>query len=103
MGIKDSRERAWQDWTGSAHFDRGVDDPAGEDYWAYQPVGAGLRRFRLGRETVLAARDGRAVVLAGGLSRAGRLPRRRARQLGTSVSRHLGHRTRAGGAVRASG
>ena len=36
MGIKDSRELAWQDWTGSAYFDRGVDDPAGEDYWAYR-------------------------------------------------------------------
>jgi predicted oxidoreductase len=36
MGIKDSRELAWQDWTGSAFFDRGIDDPAGEDYWAYR-------------------------------------------------------------------
>jgi predicted oxidoreductase len=36
MGIKDSRELAWQDWLGSAFFDRGTDDPAGEDYWAYQ-------------------------------------------------------------------
>ena len=34
MGIKDSPELAWQDWTGSAGFDRGVDDPSGEDYWA---------------------------------------------------------------------
>ena len=36
MGIKDSRELAWQDWLGSAYFDRGVDDPAGEDYWAFR-------------------------------------------------------------------
>jgi predicted oxidoreductase len=36
MGIKDSRELAWQDWTGSAFFDRGIDDSAGEDYWAYR-------------------------------------------------------------------
>ena len=36
MGIKDSRELAWQDWTGSAYFDRGIDDPAAEDYWAYR-------------------------------------------------------------------
>ena len=36
MRIKDSRELAWQDWLGSAFFDRGVDDPAGEDYWAYR-------------------------------------------------------------------
>ena len=36
MGIRDSRELAWQDWLGSAFFDRGADDPAGEDYWAYR-------------------------------------------------------------------
>jgi predicted oxidoreductase len=36
MGIKDSRELAWQDWLGSAFFDRGIDEIAGEDYWAYR-------------------------------------------------------------------
>ena len=36
MGIKDSHELAWQDWLGSAFFDRGIDDPAGQDYWAYR-------------------------------------------------------------------
>src|SRR5579875_3936625 len=36
MGIRDSRDLAWQDWLGSAGFDRGIDDPAGEDYWAYR-------------------------------------------------------------------
>jgi predicted oxidoreductase len=36
MGIRDSRELAWQDWLGSAFFDRGADDPAGDDYWAYR-------------------------------------------------------------------
>jgi len=36
MGIKDSPELAWQDWTGSASFDRGVDESDGEDYWAYR-------------------------------------------------------------------
>jgi uncharacterized protein len=35
-GIRDSRELAWQDWLGSAFFDRGADDPAGEDDWAYR-------------------------------------------------------------------
>ncbi|MGG1675595.1 FAD-binding dehydrogenase [Neobacillus sp. NRS-1170] len=30
MGIKDSKELAWQDWLGTAGFDRGND----EDYWA---------------------------------------------------------------------
>jgi predicted oxidoreductase len=36
MGIKDSADLALQDWLGSAGFDRGVDDPTGEDFWARQ-------------------------------------------------------------------
>ena len=36
MGIRDSAELALQDWLGSAGFDREVDDPAGEDFWARQ-------------------------------------------------------------------
>ncbi|RNG26418.1 FAD-binding dehydrogenase [Streptomyces botrytidirepellens] len=36
MGIKDSHELAWQDWLGTAGFDRGVGDPRGQDYWAHQ-------------------------------------------------------------------
>jgi predicted oxidoreductase len=36
LGIKDSRELAWQDWLGSAGFDRGIEEVAGQDYWAYR-------------------------------------------------------------------
>ncbi|MDN5751405.1 MAG: FAD-binding dehydrogenase, partial [Pseudonocardia sp.] len=36
MGIRDSFDLAMQDWLGSAGFDRGVDDPSGEDFWARQ-------------------------------------------------------------------
>jgi predicted oxidoreductase len=36
MGIKDSRDLAWQDWQGAAGFDRGVADPHGQDHWAYK-------------------------------------------------------------------
>jgi predicted oxidoreductase len=36
MGVRDSHDLAMQDWLGSAGFDRGLDDPAGEDYWARQ-------------------------------------------------------------------
>ncbi len=36
MGIRDSFDLAMQDWLGSARFDRGVDDPAGEDFWGRQ-------------------------------------------------------------------
>jgi uncharacterized protein len=35
-GIRDSLDLALLDWLGSAAFDRGVDDPAGEDFWAHQ-------------------------------------------------------------------
>ncbi|MCX6401891.1 MAG: FAD-binding dehydrogenase [Propionibacteriales bacterium] len=39
MGIKDSRALAWQDWQGSAGFDRiepQADGTPGEDHWAHQ-------------------------------------------------------------------
>ncbi|MFI6249222.1 FAD-binding dehydrogenase [Streptomyces sp. NPDC051016] len=36
MGVKDSHDLAWQDWLGTAGFDRGIDDPNGQDYWAYK-------------------------------------------------------------------
>ncbi|MFF5476556.1 FAD-binding dehydrogenase [Streptomyces sp. NPDC012935] len=36
MGIKDSHELAWQDWLGTAGFDRRISDPSGQDHWAYK-------------------------------------------------------------------
>lgn len=36
MGVRDSVDLALADWLGSAGFDRGVDDPHGEDFWARQ-------------------------------------------------------------------
>ncbi|OQR66073.1 FAD-binding dehydrogenase [Streptomyces maremycinicus] len=36
MGVKDTYDLAWQDWQGTAGFDRGVDDLRGQDHWAYQ-------------------------------------------------------------------
>jgi predicted oxidoreductase len=36
MGVHDSVDLALQDWLGTAGFDRAVDDPAGEDFWARQ-------------------------------------------------------------------
>ncbi|MDR6976059.1 putative oxidoreductase [Streptomyces sp. 3330] len=36
MGVKDTYDLAWQDWQGTAGFDRGVDDPQGQDHWAHQ-------------------------------------------------------------------
>lgn len=58
VGIHDSAELAWQDWCGSAGFDRGVDDPAGEDYWgrqwarAYVDFAAGEKRSWLHEQGV---------------------------------------------------
>lgn len=36
MGVKDTHDLAWQDWLGTAGFDRGIDDPSGQDHWAYK-------------------------------------------------------------------
>ncbi|MFE7270516.1 FAD-binding dehydrogenase [Streptomyces sp. NPDC057623] len=36
MGVKDSHDLAWQDWLGTAGFDRGITDPSGQDHWAYK-------------------------------------------------------------------
>ncbi|MFJ8108132.1 FAD-binding dehydrogenase [Streptomyces sp. NPDC096132] len=36
MGVQDTYDLAWQDWQGTAGFDRDVDDPKGQDYWAYR-------------------------------------------------------------------
>ncbi len=94
MGIRDSVDLAMQDWLGTAGFDRGVDDPAGEDFWARQWATAYVD-FAARREAGLAARDGRALVPGGRLGRARRRPGRRARQLGAALPRHLGHRARA--------
>ena len=49
MGVRDSVELAWQDWEGTAGFDR--DD---EDHWG-RALGARLRRLRRRREAGLAA------------------------------------------------
>jgi predicted oxidoreductase len=36
MGVKDTHDLAWQDWLGTAGFDRGISDPSGQDHWAYK-------------------------------------------------------------------
>jgi len=63
MGIKDSRELAWQDWLGTAGFDRE------EDYWprrvaeAYVDFAAGEKRAwlrEMGHRVFPCARLGRA-------------------------------------------
>ena len=36
LRVRDSQALALRDWMGSAGFDRGIDDPGGQDYWARQ-------------------------------------------------------------------
>jgi hypothetical protein len=73
MGIRDSHALALQDWLGSATFDRGVDDPTGEDYWgsrwaaAYVDFAAGEKRSWLHAQGV------RWVPLVGWAERGGYL------------------------------
>jgi predicted oxidoreductase len=58
LGVHDSFDLAMQDWLGSAAFDRGVDDPTGEDFWgrqwatAYLDFAAGEKRSWLHRQGV---------------------------------------------------
>ena len=98
MRIKDSVELAWQDWQGSAGFDR-LDD---EDVWprrwaeAYVDFAAGEKRAWLHERGVRWFPRRR-------LGRARRLHGQRARQLGAALPHHLGHRPRAGRAVRRAG
>ena len=88
-------------WAAPA-FDRGVDDPAGEDFWARQWATAYVD-FAAGEKRSLAARAGDALDPDRRVGRARRAPGRRARQLGAPVPPHLGHRTGRAGAVRAPG
>src|SRR5882724_462612 len=101
MGIRDSHELAWQDWMGSAFFDRGADDPAGEDYWAYRWAQAYVDFAAGEKRSWLHGMGVRWLPLVGWA--AGRLPGRRARQLGAPLPRHVGHRPGRGGSVRAAG
>lgn len=73
MGIKDSPELAWQDWLGSATFDRGVDDPAGEDYWGHQWAQAYLNFAAGEKRSWLHAQGVRWVPIVGWAERGGYL------------------------------
>src|SRR5690625_3702215 len=73
MGVRDSVELAWQDWQGTAGFDR----PGGP---LARALGPRLRRLRRGGEARLAALPGRALLPGGRLGRARRHPGHRARQ-----------------------
>jgi predicted oxidoreductase len=73
MGIKDSHALALQDWLGSAGFDRGVDDPAGEDFWARQWATAYVDFAAGEKRTWLRARGVRFFPVVGWAERGGYL------------------------------
>ena len=73
MGVKDSPELAWQDWLGTATFDRGIDDPAGEDYWGYRWARAYLDFAAGEKRSWLHAQGVRWVPIVGWAERGGYL------------------------------
>ena len=104
MGITDSFELAWQDWEGTAGWDRLTqpDGSPGPDHWgrrwgrAYVEWAAGEKRswLRAARRLVLPRRR---------LGRARRRHERRPRQLGAALPHPVGHGHRCRRAVRAQG
>ena len=85
LRIKDSRELAWQDWLGTAGFDRPEDEWPRRWAEAYVDFAAGEKRAWL-------AGMGVQVHAQRRLGGARRLPRHRPRQLGPALPPHLGHR-----------
>ena len=88
LRIRDSHELAWQDWLGTAGFDRPEDEWPRRWAEAYVDFAAGEKRAWLYAQGVRVHAQRR-------LGRARRLPRHRARQLRAALPPHLGHRPRA--------
>ena len=89
LGVKDSFDLAWNDWQGSAAFDR-LD---GEDYWASRWARAYVE-FAARRQARLPCRTRHQVPAHRGVGRTRRPQRRRPRQLGATLSHCVGHRNR---------
>jgi len=92
LRIRDSRALAWQDWLGTAGFDRPEDDLPRQWAEAYVDFGGG--------EACLAAPAGTPAVSGRRLGGARRLHGTRPWQLGAALPHHLGYRTWGGRAVR---
>ena len=106
MGIKDSPELAWQDWQGSAQFDRlgdGTDGPGrGEDFWPRQWAKAYVEFAHEEKRDYLRALGLKSLPFVGWAERGdGRADR--PRQLGAPLPPHLGHRPRGGADLRGAG
>ena len=72
-GIKDSLELARDDWFGNAGFDRGPDDPLGEDFWAKRWAEAYLEFAATEKRSWLHGMGVRWVPVVGWAERGGQL------------------------------
>ncbi|WP_024799497.1 FAD-binding dehydrogenase [Nocardia sp. BMG51109] len=70
-GVRDSLELAWRDWFTTAGFDRGPDDPLGEDYWGKRWAEAYLHFAAGEKQAWLAGLGMRWVPVVGWAERAG--------------------------------
>ena len=96
LRIRDSRELAWQDWLGTAGFDRPEDEWPRRWAEAYVDFAAGEKR------AWLAAQGVKFMPNVGWAERGGYLATG-PRQLGAALPPHLGHRPGRARAVRAAG
>ncbi|SDX73006.1 hypothetical protein SAMN05216215_101478 [Saccharopolyspora shandongensis] len=72
-GIRDSLELARADWFGNAGFDRGTEDPLGEDYWAARWAEAYLEFAATEKRSWLHGLGVRWVPIVGWAERGGQL------------------------------
>ena len=95
LGIRDSRDLAWQDWLGSAQFDRP------EDFWP-RKVAEAFVDFAAGEMRPWLHRHGHALVAGRRLGRTRRRACPRPRQFRAALSSDMGHRAGRGRGVRAA-
>ena len=95
MGIKDSQELAWQDWLGSAQFDR-LDD---EDVWPRKWAEACVEFATTEKRDYVHALGLKSVPMVGWAER-GAAGTPGTRQLRAPLPPHLGHRARGGADLR---
>ncbi|MBJ7331977.1 MAG: FAD-binding dehydrogenase [Solirubrobacteraceae bacterium] len=72
-GIKDSVELARSDWFGTAGFDRDMDDPLGEDYWAAKWADAYVQFAAAEKRSWLSSLGVKWVPIVGWAERGGQL------------------------------
>ena len=104
MGISDSFDLAWQDWEGTAGWDRltAPDGSPGPDHWG-RKWGRAYVEWAAGEKRAWLKGLGHLVLPRGRLGRAWRRHQWGTRELGAALPHPLGHRHRGRRAVRAEG